>query len=106
MTERDLPHLRSQRNNDKDTQAIAQLIQEQGFSPSSAWIIGDSVKSDINPGIGAGAKCILYLYTHDEYQWIQEYGVKPVGPFYLATTLHEVRRILESPGDFTPVTAI
>jgi putative hydrolase of the HAD superfamily len=76
---------------------FSRLIAETGAVPADCWVIGDSVRSDINPGIQAGANCILYLYTHHSYHWRQEYGVQPQGSFYVARTLHEVLETLRSP---------
>jgi putative hydrolase of the HAD superfamily len=90
----------------KDGSVISRLITDQNFTPNSTWVVGDSIKSDINPGLEAGANCILYLYTHGVYQWMQEYGVKPTGPFYLANTLTQIRDILECPRRFKLVTEI
>jgi putative hydrolase of the HAD superfamily len=76
---------------------FSRLIAEAGASPSDCWVIGDSVKSDINPGIEAGANCILYLYSHHSYHWRQKYGVQPRGSFYIARSLYEVLEILRAP---------
>jgi putative hydrolase of the HAD superfamily len=90
----------------KDVRVILQLISDRGSTPDSTWVIGDSIKSDINPGIEAGANCILYLYAHSVYQWTQEYGAEATGPFYLARTLAQVRDVLECPSRFQQVTRI
>jgi len=82
------------------------LVRDQNFTPNSTWAVGDSIKSDIDPGLEAGTNCILYLYTHGVYQWVQEYGVQPIGPFYLANSLPQIRAILECPRRFKLVTEI
>jgi len=38
------------------------LMTEFGFSPRNTWVIGGA--TDINPGIEAGANCILYTTPH------------------------------------------
>jgi putative hydrolase of the HAD superfamily len=81
----------------KDAKTLKRVMDEIGVSGPSCWVIGDSIKSDINPAIEAGANGILYLYTHHAYYWRQEYGVEPLGQFYLAHDLPEVLRILTSP---------
>ena len=81
----------------KTAALFRRLIAEMHVPPSECWIIGDSVRSDINPGIEAGANCILYLYTHHSYYWRQEYGDAPRGSFYLARTLLEALEILRNP---------
>jgi putative hydrolase of the HAD superfamily len=90
----------------KDSHVLRRLMDEEGFAPNCTWVIGDSVKSDVNPGLEAGARCILYLYTHPSYVWEQEYGVVAKGPFYVARTLGEVREILERPTSHATVVAL
>jgi putative hydrolase of the HAD superfamily len=82
----------------KDKQTFINLASRLGHAPQDVWIVGDSVRSDINPGIEAGNNCILYLYTHHSYHWVQEYGIEPKGPFYLARSHREVIDILRAPG--------
>jgi len=90
----------------KNAQVLKRVIEEEGAAPSSTWVVGDSVKSDINPGIEVGARCVLYLYTHTTYHWQQEYGDLPKGPFYVAKTLCQIRDIIEAPERFTMVTKL
>lgn len=81
----------------KNAGLFKRVISECGFLEDECWIIGDSVRSDINPGIEAGAKCILYLYTHNFYYWQQEYGAAPKGKFYIAEELRDILPILCNP---------
>jgi putative hydrolase of the HAD superfamily len=62
-----------------------------------AWVLGDSIKSDINPGIKAGARCILFEYRHKRYYWRQEYGEEPEGEYFLAKKLADIKKIIECP---------
>lgn len=87
----------------KDENSFCSILNEAGFHPEDAWIIGDSIKSDINPGIKIGASSILYLYTHHSYYWRQEYGLAATGPFYLVYKLKEVIDILKSPSSFKKI---
>lgn len=87
----------------KDADVLRRIIEKEGSAPSATWVIGDSIKSDINPAVEVGARCILYLYTHASYHWQQEYGDIPKGPFYVAKTLPEIRDIIEAPEHFTMV---
>ncbi|MDO9405339.1 MAG: HAD family hydrolase [Polaromonas sp.] len=80
----------------KSAVTFAEVIRELDAEPEDAWVIGDSIKSDINPAIETGANAILYLYTHHSYYWQQEYGVQPAGFFRLARNLSEVLSILEN----------
>lgn len=87
----------------KDANKFDGVIKEAGYHSKDTWIIGDSIKSDINPGIEVGAKCILYVYTHHTYYWRQEYGFQPEGPFYMVYQLRRAMDILKSPQSFEMV---
>jgi len=81
----------------KSASILKQIAKSLGRDIRSAWVLGDSIRSDINPGIKAGARCILYEYRHKRYYWRQEYGEEPAGEYFLAKTLADVRQIMESP---------
>jgi putative hydrolase of the HAD superfamily len=85
---------------DKDADTFRSVIKNAGYSPEKTWVIGDSIRTDINPGILAGAKCILYTYRHHSYHWRQEHGHAAVGSYYQADALKEVMSILRSPSSF------
>jgi putative hydrolase of the HAD superfamily len=90
----------------KNADSFKEIIKSIGIRAADCWVIGDSVRSDINPAIQAGANGILYLYTHHSYYWRQEYGVEPLGEFHLARDLREVLRILESPSEVPRITVL
>lgn len=79
----------------KNKQVFQSVLTKTGFKPEKTWIIGDSIKSDINPGLLVGAKCILYNYKHHSYSWLQEHDSEPVGDFYRVDTLIDIRSVLE-----------
>lgn len=79
----------------KNRQVFEFVLTQTGFKPEEAWVIGDSIKSDINPGILAGTKCILYSYKHHSYSWIQEHDSEPIGNFYRVNLLSDIKSILE-----------
>lgn len=78
-------------------------MQKIKAEPSDCWVIGDSIKSDINPAIELGIGPILYLYSHHTYFWRQEYGALARGEFYLAKSLSEVQAILSNPDKFKKI---
>jgi len=90
----------------KDAHLFRALIQEMGQTASETWVVGDTIKSDVNPGLEAGARCILFHYSHPTYVWRQEYGEEAKGLFYRASSLAEVREILESPESFRMIAAL
>ena len=81
----------------KDASDFAQVISDQGVERQDTWIVGDSIRSDINPALQVGAKPMLYVYTHHSYYWRQEYGVIPLGSFHKIDTLEEAVEIFENP---------
>jgi putative hydrolase of the HAD superfamily len=87
----------------KDAHSFKQIMDELKYSPEKTWIIGDSIKSDINPGIETGANCLLYVYHHHDYSWLQEYGCPPIGPFYKVRSLTEIEPVLRTPSSFQMV---
>jgi putative hydrolase of the HAD superfamily len=80
----------------KDRQVFQSVLTKTGFKPEKTWVIGDSIKSDINPGILVGAKCILYNYKHHSYSWLQEHDSEPVGNFYTVNFLMDIKSVLEA----------
>ena len=91
----------------KNAATVRLMLEKLGVHPTLTWVVGDSIKSDINPGVEVGAKCILYLYTHHSYRWEQEYtGEKAIGAFYRVEQLADVRQIIEAPEKFAQTTCI
>lgn len=81
----------------KGPEQFADLMRKHKSEPSQTWVLGDSIRSDINPAMHAGANAILYAYSHHSYYWRQEYGVVPEGYFYKIDYLPETISILENP---------
>lgn len=79
----------------KSAKTFQDLINNAGFKPSETWVIGDSIQTDINPGIEAGARCIWYNYQHKFYYWRQEHGHARVGQSLIISDLREAIKILE-----------
>lgn len=82
---------------EKSSPTLKRIAKALRKDIGSAWIIGDSIKSDINPGVKAGARCILYEYRHKKYYWRQEYGKEPEGEYFLAKKLADIREIMKCP---------
>jgi putative hydrolase of the HAD superfamily len=55
---------------EKDAQAYARLVREQGFHLENTWMIGNSPKSDINPALQAGLGAVLVPHAHT---WVLEH---------------------------------
>jgi putative hydrolase of the HAD superfamily len=54
---------------EKDAEAYRRLTQERGMDPGSAWMVGNSPKSDINPALEAGINAV---YVPHERTWVLE----------------------------------
>ncbi len=67
----------------KTVETFKNAIELAGVRPEDTWVIGDSVKSDINPGIAAKARCILFQYHHPHYRWTQEQDEASMGADHL-----------------------
>jgi len=49
---------------EKDVTAYRTLVAERGIDPASAWMAGNSAKSDINPALAAGLNAIFIPHEH------------------------------------------
>jgi putative hydrolase of the HAD superfamily len=74
------------------------LFSELGFSPRNSWVIGSSMRSDINPGIAAGANCIHYTYPRPKLNSSQEEEGDPAGAAFRIHDLLDAKAILSKPG--------
>jgi putative hydrolase of the HAD superfamily len=71
----------------KNRETYGALLGEQGLKPATTFIIGDAIRSDINPALELGAHAILVRGQNWEHE-----RVPPVGDSY-----HEVDRLDEIP---------
>jgi putative hydrolase of the HAD superfamily len=54
---------------EKDAEAYRRLVRERGMEPGSAWMVGNSPKSDINPALEGGINAV---YVPHERTWVLE----------------------------------
>jgi putative hydrolase of the HAD superfamily len=54
---------------EKDSEAYRNLAQERGMTTRTAWMIGNSPKSDINPALAAGLNAVYIPHAHT---WVLE----------------------------------
>ena len=90
----------------KNTNVLCSFLKEIRANSQDCWIIGDSIKSDINPAIELGINCILYLYEHHSYFWQQEYGHEAKGEFYCVKKLLKIQDIIECPENFKKISIL
>ena len=73
---------------DKTHKEYTAIAAESGLNPAHSWVIGNSMKGDINPGLKSGFNCI-HVYHHATWDFEEE---APQGDFF------EVKSIREVPG--------
>jgi putative hydrolase of the HAD superfamily len=49
---------------EKDVAAYRELIRKQGIDPASAWMVGNSPRSDIKPALEAGLAAVYIPHPH------------------------------------------
>ena len=54
---------------EKDAAAYCDLVRERGMLPETAWMIGNSPRSDINPALEAGLNAVFVPHAHT---WVLE----------------------------------
>lgn len=74
----------------KRTAEYLYLARDADLAVMESWIIGNSMKGDINPGIRGGFNCIHFDHPHT-WDFEEE---PPVGDFYRVTSLFEVLEII------------
>jgi putative hydrolase of the HAD superfamily len=81
----------------KGVEDFRTVISEMGFSPRNSWVIGSSMREDINPGLEAGANCILYTSPHPRRVGSREKAEEPLKPIFRIHELLDARAILAKP---------
>ncbi|HOV80602.1 MAG TPA: HAD hydrolase-like protein [Bacillota bacterium] len=75
---------------EKNSIVYKKIADEQGISPPASWLIGNSMKSDINPALLAGFNCI---YVHHPCTWGFE-NEEPVGGHLSIERINDVLKVL------------
>ena len=71
----------------KDAGSLSGLIKDKGIDVSASWMVGNSVRSDINPALENGLNAALYVGDVWDYELAE-----PVGAYH---RLDELKDILE-----------
>lgn len=75
---------------DKTPAEYRMIAGENGLNPGRSWVIGNSMKGDINPGILSGFNCI---YVHHRHTW--DFEDEPaVSEHHAVGNVREVPRII------------
>lgn len=75
---------------DKTHTEYSGIAAENGLKPAESWIVGNSMKGDINPGIKSGFNCI-HVFHHNTWDFEEE---APVGEHYSVRSIREVPSIV------------
>ena len=75
---------------DKTHQEYAEIAEKNHLDPGLSWVIGNSMKGDINPGLRSGFNCI-HVYHSNTWDFEDE---QPVGEFYSVKEIAEVPAII------------
>lgn len=79
----------------KTTEALAAIIAEQSFCPAKTWMVGNSVRTDVLPGLQAGLH-VIYLQRPDEWHYnLIDIDIEPQGAFYTIEKLVDVPRVIQ-----------
>ena len=62
---------------EKDPQTYRQVIARHELAPNTSWMIGNSIKSDINPALAAGLHAV-FLFHKDT--WVLEHATPDPAP--------------------------
>lgn len=84
----------------KSSEDLAKLIASMGTTPEQCCVIGDSIRSDVNPALLIGAHAILM--AHPTWRW--EQSEVPLREVPLAADLAEAERILAQIDQVAPAT--
>lgn len=80
---------------DKTSAEYRMIAGEHGLVTGRSWVIGNSMKGDINPGILSGFNCI---YVHHNHTW--DYEDEPaVGEHHTVEEITEVPKIILAVSD-------
>ncbi len=79
---------------DKTHQEYSEIAAENGLDPGASWVVGNSMKGDINPGLRSGFNCI-HVYHHATWDFEEE---EPKGQHFSVRSIRQVPGIIFSNG--------
>ncbi len=77
---------------EKDAAAYRRLVEERALDPARTWMIGNSLKSDINPALEAGLNAVLVPHPHTWVLEHQDLRDAPAGRLLRIETFADLRR--------------
>jgi putative hydrolase of the HAD superfamily len=80
----------------KDTQALGRILNQMHFDPTETWMIGNSLRTDIMPGLELGVQ-VIYIPATEEWQYnMTNVTVEPRGAFLTLPSLKMVPDAIRS----------
>jgi putative hydrolase of the HAD superfamily len=71
----------------KNTEALGRIVAEMHFEPTETWMIGNSLRTDIVPGLELGVQ-VIYIPAPEEWQYnLTEINLVPKGAFLTLPSL-------------------
>ncbi|GAB4267443.1 haloacid dehalogenase domain-containing protein hydrolase [Thermincola ferriacetica] len=77
---------------DKTPVEYKRIAAENRLEPAQSWVVGNSMKGDINPGLKVGFNCI-HVYHRHTWDFEEE---PPVGDFVSVQSLEEIPDIIKN----------
>ncbi|PKM81094.1 MAG: hypothetical protein CVU89_11175 [Firmicutes bacterium HGW-Firmicutes-14] len=79
---------------DKTHKEYTEIASNNTINPKESWIVGNSMKGDINPGLRSGFNCI-HVFHHNTWDFEEE---APEGEHYSVKSIREVPGIILKKG--------
>lgn len=74
----------------KDVKALEKILSKMNFDKSVTWMVGNSLRTDIIPGLEQGIN-VIYIPAPNEWHYnVVEVNVEPKGAFITLQSLNEV----------------
>ncbi|MDF2935606.1 MAG: Haloacid dehalogenase-like hydrolase [Paenibacillaceae bacterium] len=74
----------------KDVSALAKIMNQMDFQPAVTWMVGNSLRTDVLPGLEQGIN-VIYIPASNEWHYnVVDVAVKPKGAFLTLTDLSQV----------------
>jgi putative hydrolase of the HAD superfamily len=74
----------------KDVEALAKIMDKMDFDPTITWMVGNSLRTDIIPGLEQGIH-VIYIPAPNEWHYnVVDITVKPKGAFLTLSSLNQV----------------
>jgi putative hydrolase of the HAD superfamily len=79
----------------KDTKALQKIVDEMAFDVRNTWMVGNSPKTDIVPGLELGVNTI-FIPAQKEWSYnVVDIRIKPKGAYLTLRRLRDVPRAIE-----------